>query len=480
MADQRKQALFPSALAQNPAPVGGDSQDRKTKVSAQVEEILAVFMQLVPSNYVSEVKGPHYLLRFQAIAEQIAEFQVTAQETFADSVYEFTRSEFLFQVLGALVFPDASSDGYPTIPGDISYRTFLQRMVTLLLQGATKANVEEGLGLLTTATVEVIEKALEARRLGAISGWGDDDAFTFEVNVSRVAQTISATDVYVPPGENPEDFGEVALVDLYGFPEEDPFVLQENVRLVLRALKPAHTLYDYRHLFQDAFGGAYRSASSSWSMTTYYYDDLRKYCLGVKQITGTGDTLTDRSLFSDPTRDFAQIRPGADLTVLTGPNSINAGGLEGTIASTDRVTLGRYRVQEVLVFPVGTDATPRAYTTSSGLSGTATVTNADLEDPLQNFGLALEGETLTLLAGPNAGTYRLRNLLGNYGGPVGLTTGPIGYSYTRVRAGSSLIRIEGRMPVVTTGQPYTVGVDRLGVQAPNTVTGEDVSVFFLR
>jgi hypothetical protein len=150
--------------------------------------------------------------------------------------------------------------------------------------------------------------------------------------------------------------------------------------------------------------------------------------------------------------------------------------LEGTPASTDRGHRGRYRVLEVLGFPVGDDTVARAYTTSGGLSGTATVSGNDLEDPSQDFGQAVEGETLTLLAGPNAGTYRLKTLLGSSGGPVGKSTGPA----TRVRIALSLIRIEERMPVVTTGQSYEVVVDRLGVQTPRQVTGEDVSIFFVQ
>jgi hypothetical protein len=109
------------------------------------------------------------------------------------------------------------------------------------------------------------------------------------------------------------------------------------------------------------------------------------------------------------------------------------------------------------------------------LSGTATVTEDTLEDLAQNFGLAAEGEMLTFTAGPNAGTYRLKMLLGNTGGPVGLTSGPA----TRVRVAPSLLRIDRRMRYVVTGQSYLVAVDRLGVQVPHSVAGEDATVHFV-
>lgn len=442
--------LLPALLTQNPSPVVKGGQEYRDKVRGQVDRIMQVFLQLLPSNYVSQVQGPFYTMQFQAAAERIAEFQITAQEVWADRDYDFLRPEFLFQLLGSLVFPDAATDGYPTIDGDLTYRTFLKRMVELLLQGATKKTIGEGLALLSTADFEVIERAIAARKTPN-SAWGFDDQFTFEVNVSE------ATDE-----------------GAQRFPEE-PFILSENVRIVMRALKPAHTLYDYRHLFREVFGQLF---AESWSFTwsNYYYEDFRHFCCGAKNIVGTdGRTLTDRRLFSDPSRDFEQVAPGADLTILSGLNSIHVGGTEGTSASTDRRHIGRYRVEDVLAFPVGTDTTPRPYTTSSGLSGSATVTDDVIEDAAQDFSQAVEGETLTLTEGPNAGTYRLKTLLGLNGGPVGVAPGPA----TRVRVAKSLLRLDRRMGKTATGQAYLVAVDRLGVQEPHIVQGEDATLFFV-
>jgi len=443
--------LIPSSLEQNPSPVGKDSQGRKTQIRDQVDRIMEVFMTVLPSNYVSRVQGPFYTMQFQAAAEQIAAIQVDAQEMFSDAVdFKFTRSEFLFQIIGTLVFPDAETDGYPTISGDLSYREFLRKMFLLLLEGATKENIESGLALLSDSDFEVIERAIEARDLpGGRSAWGRLDQFTFEINVS-------------------EDDG-------VEFPA-DPFVLQENVRLVMRALKPAHTLYDYRHLFRETFGPMF-TAELTVDWSNYYYEDFRRWCQGARRITGTGGiTLSDRSLFSDPQRDFGSVSPGAPLTVLSGPNSIHAGGQEGTGASTDETYVGRYRVEEVRAFPVGDDSTPRAYTTSGGLSGLATVSGDDIQDTTQDFGQASEGELLTFSEGPNAGIYRLKTLLGLHGGPVGAI---VGHTFTRVRVAPSVLRIRRRMAEATTGQSYEVEVDRMGIQEPRTVEDEDVTAFFL-
>ena len=460
MADKpADKTLLPTLLDQNPAPVEEKSQDRAFQKRQQLDRVMQVFMRLVPSNYASQIQGPFYTMQFQAAAEQIAEFQITAQETFADSVYDYTRSEFLFQILGALVFPDAQTDGWPTLSGDLTYREFLKRMVLLLLQGATTETVKSGIELVTGATIEIIERAIAARTTPG-SAWGLDDQFTFEINVS---------------GEREITVGEETIT-LPDFPE-NPFILQENVRIILRALKPAHTLYDYRHLFRDTFGTLF-SDTVSWEYDVYHYEDLRRFCLGADRIAGiAGETLTDRSLFTDPSRDFSSVSPGAVLIVTSGPNSIHAGGLEGTAASVDEQHVGRYRVEEVRAFPVGDDPTARAYTTSpTGLTGTATISGDAVEDTNQDWGQAVEGEILTFSEGSNAGMYRLKTLLGSYGGPVGASAGPA----TRVRVAMAILRIRRRMAVATTGKAYEGDVDRLGAQVPHEVQGEDATIYFLR
>jgi len=126
---------------------------------------------------------------------------------------------------------------------------------------------------------------------------------------------------------------------------------------------------------------------------------------------------------------------------------------------------------------VGDDVTYRSYTTApTGLTGTAMVTGDIIEDPLQSWENAEEGEILTFATGPNAGSYRLKTLCGQYGGPIGVATGPA----TKVKVSPSILRVSRRMAVAATGQTYTVEVDRLGKQTPRVVDQEDVSTSFIR
>ena len=447
MADKpQDKNLVPSLIPQNPAPFTDDSQGRKTAVREQTDRIMTAFFKLLPSNYASQVQGPYYTMQFQAMAERIADFQVNAQEVLADSMYDFTRTEVLYQILGSLVFPDSATMGFPSLDGDLTYRTFLQRMVTLLLQGATKATAQSGVELLTTATVEIIERGIEARKLKGLSPWGAGDQFTFEVNVSNGNK----------------------------FPDEDPFVLQRNVDIVLRALKPAHTLYEYRHVFTESFGPLFRE-QNHLDIKDYKYQDVRRYWMGADKISGTnGITLEDRTLFSDPTVDFTNIHPGAVLAILSGPNSVSVDAAIQTPDGREENYPGRYRVVEILGFPIPTDSVPRAYT-AGALTGKATVTDGyAITDPSQDWGLVGEGQTITFTEGPNVGTYRLKTVLGLDGGPLG-TPGVTG---TQVRIAPSILRVKARMSYAGTGQHYTVDVDRLGVQVPHMVIDEDYSVWF--
>lgn len=466
--------LLPGSLEQNPSAWEEPSQDHIRKVQEQVERIMSSFRQLLPSNYVSKTSGPFYDTQFRAAAELIAEFQTTAQEVFADSFYDYTRPDVLYQILGSLVFPDAETYGYPTLEGDLTYRTFLQRMVGLLLAGATAGVQRSGVSLLTSSIVTVLERGIEARnllvrdedgRLIPASAWGVSDAFSFEINITEPTGTVEID------GEK---------VQLYGFPEE-PFKLLKNVYIVLRALKPAHALYEYRHLFLDTFGEIL--TSHSYQMQSYYYQDFRRYCLGAERIAGTdGVTWADRSLFSDHTRDFGSIQDpmqdGTILIILSGPNSIHAGGQEGTPASQDAHHVGRYEVSAVMPF-VRDDSTERAYTTSpTGLSGTATVLGDEVTDTDQTLWHTVEeGEILTFQTGPNAGFYRLKTIMGQYGGPAGsfLVSSPA----TGVKVAHSILRLRRRMGQSATGQSYNVMADRLGVQTPREANQEDSTVQFL-
>lgn len=472
MVNERKPPIVPRdpylpfTRDQNPAPVSQAGQQGVRTLRDITNAILRTLQQVLPSNYVAEIPGPYYVLQYQAIAEQLAKIQLAVEEVGLESDVDFARPEYLWQMIGTLVFPDPTQSprGIPEVDGDLTYREFLRRMILLLLQGAKEEVVEEGLGLLTEAVIEVIAKVAYSDR--DISYWGFGEQHEFEINV--LCQTV-----FTSPSTGELIVGALGT----GFPE-DPFRLLRNNLRILRALKPAKALYEYRHLFLDAFGSLFQDAPFV-ELDPWYYEDFRKFCCGMKEITGDqGATLAGRMLFQDVMLDFRSVPSGATLEILGGVNASPSNG------GIDTSTLGRYRVTGLqrLIFGADVDTdgglVARSYSTSpTGLTGKATA-DADgvLEDPDQDFSDAEEGEILTFLEGPNAGRYRLDALLGNNGGPVGFS--PPGSGVTRVQVAPSILQLLTRMPQEATGQLYRVSLERLGVRTPFTVLGEDASSQF--
>lgn len=496
MADDPTKYL-PDSLQFTP-PVKLSGQEYIDAVRSLTNKIMDSFYNVLPSNYVSQVNGPFYTMQFQAVAEQLAKTQISAQEVLGDADFDFTRPEFLFQILGYLVFPDRGGKEIPEIDGTTTYRSFLKGMVALLLAGATPLTVEEGIGLLTDDLLDIIEKGISQRDVPG-SAYDLSNQFEFEVNISAGGGTEFPT---------------------------DPITLQKNLAMVIQALIPAEGLYQYRHVFTEVFEQMFTD-TLTWNLQDHHYDDFRKFCVGAKEITGTaGITWTDRSLFQDLQRDFSSIKAGATLIIPTGTNA------------------GTFRVTEILQFPIGADTTSVAFTTTSGISGNLVVGSYGeiVSDTLFPGNLS-EGEVITIVSGSNAGSYRMAEFLGTTTGPIGnprgieitssdssnpvivttgkphgLTTGQTVYimgntdpalndewtvlstpsttTFTVNKAGTggidgkvvlptyearvaaSLLRLDKRMSTTATGQSYTVTVDRLGVRTTQTVTGEDASVFF--
>lgn len=433
-----KNSKVPFSVTQNPAPYPVTGQAAQTSKAQLVGDILENFRRVLPSNWVSKTNGPWYTLQFQAMAEQLAEIQISSGEILKDSTWDFTRPDFLWQVLGSFVFPGATDkSGIPQINGDTAYRTFLQRMVEFLLLGATKTSMTGGIEALDPdLSVSILERYLQTPPRDPTGGYTLQDQFTVDV----LLESISG-----------------------GFPSE-PFITQRNAELVLAALKPAHVLYTYSYLFRDAFEKiADDTGGMTFDLDSYYYGDLRKYCLGAQGIAGdSGTTLSNRRYFSDPNFSFVNIREGAELRIISGANR------------------GTYRVSGKKYLLGGADPTSCSFSidTSPVTVGALIVLNERdlILTPPPNWALIPADSKITITSGQNSGVYRLETVLGNTGGPIGTP----GISGARVRVSPSVLVLERRMPVSASSQTYEVGVDRLGMQIPQAITGEDVSIqFFL-
>jgi hypothetical protein len=474
---------------QNPAPLEPTSDQALRRREEIADRIMERFKTMIPSNYVAKVGGPFYLELFHAFALQLADFQMTAELVTDDAAWSLTRPDLIYQIFGWAVFPGVGRMGRfsPAVDGDISLRDFLRRMVLLLLEGARTDTVETGAGLLSELGVDIVEKAAHLSK--PTSGWTMDNQYEFEVNMVALKATQEdggghwhrirvdgqgqgkthgtySYDGHTDPHDHEvEDWTVQDHTDAQGgthghgayqgFPEE-PFVLKQNIDLILAALKPAHTVYAYRHLFSEVFEGVFEG-EALFDIEPYYYLDLRRNWRGARSIKGYGDTVTDRAVLVDSSRDFSEIPYAAPIVLVDGPNAgeYTVRGVEGLVSEDDPVA--------------------RLYTTApSGLSGEAVVVGGDVMDPATDLSAVSGNEVITFQSGPNQGSYRVAAVLGSAGGPPGLAPGPA----SRIRVAKSRLRLMPRMAHLAEGQEYELEMDRLGMSEPTTAQ-EDVSNQFL-
>lgn len=429
--------IFPLNIGQNPYPIIEDGQEYTKTLNYYSAIIVEELKRLLPDNYKSGVSGPNYLVNFRNLANEIAKIQLSAQEIFGDSDYDFTRSEFLHGIIGSLIFTKRNFNEIPKIGGDITYREFLKKMVMLILRGSKKDTLVEAIGLLTDSDIEIIEKSLVDDK----SFWDSKHQFSFEINITTGGGTR--------------------------FPV-DPFVLKNNIYLVLKVLKPAHSIYDYRYLFTDAFV-CFDDSSFESNYYNFFYDNARHYCSGIKNITSNnGITLKNRRMFSDTSLSFDSVIPNSILEIESGPNK------------------GLYRVLHTLVFPhpdpgnqVGFRCIP------SGLSGELIVIGDDVESILSNkwpfpprpdFSVIGENEVIEITDGPNLGFYRPKCFLGENSGTIDKT--PPGPVYN-LRMSKCILYLDRKMNFEADNQSYKLSVDMMGMKEVKSVYSEDVSIQFL-
>lgn len=452
--------------AQNPAPFDLDSQDFITRAQKVSDQIMAVFLRSLPSNYVSTTTGPYYTVQFRSAVDVLAKFQVLATEIYEDQDFYFTRPEVLYQTLGKIAFPDTTRP-FPQIDGDVSFRDVLRKMVVYLLRGSTTQSIESGLESIVDGVVSVIESE-DIRNPFSFQAFLEGNPIT-TTNVGHYHEVDLCSGITTNTIGAEEHTHIVAdwtvqegVVDdtphthwLTPRIPSDIFRTLTNAQLILDALRPAHTVYDLGILLRET-GGRYVEGDFvpsiagdevSSSMQVFYYDDTRTYWLGAQSIVGEGTVLNDRMLFSDPYVDFSGVLEGATI-VIDGQH---------------------LTVSQVLQTPFPNDSVPRPYTTVSGLSGNLTVSGSRFTDSLQDFSICPEGDILTIASGPNAGQYRLHAVAGENGGVLGMAQGPC----DTVIPSYSLLRLNRRME--SGSYEYAVNVDRLGRLSPITVNSEDVS-----
>jgi hypothetical protein len=245
------------------------------RVLQRAQSIFSALLGLLPSNYISSVQGPNYTLELKAVAVELAKIELAIEDINLDVDFNYTRSDFLYSIIGYLVFLNGRLP--PLEFDDEEFRTFLLTIIRIYFQGSIPDSMRDATALFLEGNFEVVENFL-LERLGA-SGFDISDQFGFRVDI-----TTGGT---FPPGT---------------------FEIQKALKLILDVIRPAHTLFRIRYIFEDNYNpndptgeilDAYR-----WRMADYHYEDFRAYwCAGIKDRDRLGrkenSVVTDEDHSSD-------------------------------------------------------------------------------------------------------------------------------------------------------------------------------------
>jgi hypothetical protein len=240
----------------------------------RAQVIFSGLLNLLPSNYISAIQGPSYTLELKAVAVELARIELALEDVDLDRDFNRTRPEFLYSIIGYLVFLNGKIP--PLEFDDVAFRSFLLSLIRIYFQGSISKSIYEATDLFLTSDFEVLENFLLTRT--GVSGLDISDQFGFQINVK-------VTDV-LPP---------------------EIFEIEASLRTILNIIRPAHTLFQLRYIFEDAYTpndpegrvlDEYR-----WRMASYYYEDFRSYWDGIRDRDRLGKkencTITGESHSAD-------------------------------------------------------------------------------------------------------------------------------------------------------------------------------------
>lgn len=246
------------------------------RLAQRAQSIFTNLLNLLPSNYVSTVQGPNYTQEIKAVAVELARLELALEDVDFDRDFRETRSEFLYSIIGYLVFLNGRLPS--TTFDDQEFKQFLLNVIRIYFQGSVPKSMADGVQLFVSENVTITENFLLVR-LGA-SGVDISDQFGFQIDIEALG----------------------------GFPD-DVFDLDSNLRLILDVLRPAHTLFRIRYVFRDTYTpnsdttGTINDAFR-WILSNYYYDDFRVNCQGLKDRDRLGVKVNQIVTSEDHSMDF--------------------------------------------------------------------------------------------------------------------------------------------------------------------------------
>ena len=239
------------------------------------QAIFSQLLNLLPSNYTSVVEGPNYTVELKAVAVELARLELALEDVNTDVDFSTTRSDYLYSIVGYFVFLNGK---LPALEfSDTEFRNVLLNLIRIYFQGSIPQSMADVANLFISGDIRVTENFLLARSTG--SGLDISDQFGFDV------------DVVIPLGG--------------GFPD-NVFAADATIRQILDIVRPAHTLYRLRYIFQDKYlppGGKVLDAMR-WALSAYWYEDFRSYWGGLRDRDRLGVKTNVAVVDEDHSADF--------------------------------------------------------------------------------------------------------------------------------------------------------------------------------
>src|SRR5690606_10728196 len=128
-------------------------------------------LDLLPSNYISTVQGPNYTNELKAIAVELSRIELALEDIASDRDVSKTRSEFLYSMLGYLVFLNAKLP--PMSFDDVEFRRFLLTLIRVYFKGSIPKSLREATEFLFDERIKLKENYVLIRQ--GVSGMDISD-----------------------------------------------------------------------------------------------------------------------------------------------------------------------------------------------------------------------------------------------------------------------------------------------------------------
>ena len=138
-----------------------NGREYNLRLSQRSQAIFNTLMHLLPSNWISTVKGPNYSVELSAVATELARLELALQDINTDEYFATVRSDFLYQVVGYMLF----NGQLPKLDySDTEFRKFFIALISIYFQGAVPVAIEDAAKLLAFLGRAVQKLALRSRQ----------------------------------------------------------------------------------------------------------------------------------------------------------------------------------------------------------------------------------------------------------------------------------------------------------------------------